>query len=231
MPSPTVFPPAWSASVAANEMTATIDSWSALYRHRQQVKRRYPSIWSVPLVKKEMDRLLAIVPDGARVLEVGAGDRRFGRRLRVARPGIEYRSFDIDRETRQDYYRLEDIEGTFDCIYAFELIEHLPADEGLALLQRLRSLLRENGTLLLGTPNLYHPHRYWGDITHRTPYKYEELGGLMMMAGFELPTVHRIYNDAWLRRWFRLHVGVMLHRYLDVDFAGTILVDAEVARP
>ncbi len=229
MPSPAACPPAWSAGAAPNDMT-TIDSWSALYRHRQQVKQRYPTIWSVPLVKKEMDRLLAIVRDGARVLEVGAGDRRFGRKLQALRPGIEYRSFDIDPETEQDYHRLDDVDGQFDCIYAFELIEHLTADEGLALLTTLRGRLRDNGTLLLGTPNLYHPHRYWGDITHRTPYKYEELGGLMMMAGFASPSVHRIYNDAWLRRWFRLHVGAIAHRYLDIDFAGTILIEAGIAR-
>lgn len=229
MPLPAACPPEWSANAVVHDMAAKIESWSALYRHRQQVKQRYPGIWSVPVVKKEMDRLLAIVADGARVLEVGAGDRRFGRKLQAQRPGVEYRSFDVDPETRQDWYRIEDVEGTFDCIYAFELIEHLTPEEGRALLRTLRGLLREGGTLLLGTPNLYHPHRYWGDITHKTPYKYEELGGLMMMAGFALPHVYRIYNDAWLRRWFRLHVGVILHRYLDIDFAGTVLLEAGVA--
>lgn len=203
-----------------------MDSWSELYRHRQKVKQRYPSIWSVPLVKKEMDRLLAIVADGTRVLEVGAGDRRFGRRLQSLRKNIEYRSFDIDQATQQDYYCLDDIEGTFDCIYAFELIEHLSPEEGLSLLRALRLRLKPQGLVLLGTPNLYHPHRYWGDITHKTPYKYEELGGLMMMAGYTLPDIYRIYNDAWLRRWLRLHIGIALHRYLDIDFASTVLLEA-----
>lgn len=204
----------------------SLDSWSDLYRHRQTVKRQYPTIWSVPLVKKELDCLLPIVSDGARVLEMGAGDRRFGKRLKSLRPRIDYCSFDIDRNTEQDYYSLDQIDGSFDCIYAFELIEHLDPDAGLALLRAARSLLRPGGRLLLGTPNLYHPHRYWGDITHKTPYKYEELGGLMLLAGFESPRVFRLYNDAWLRRWFRLHIGILLHRYLNIDFAGTILIDA-----
>lgn len=203
-----------------------MDSWSELYRHRQMVKRRYPTIWSVPVVKKETDRLFAIITDGMRVLEVGAGDRRFGKRLEAVQRDIEYRSFDIDRSTHQDYYCIDDIEGQFDCIFAFELIEHLTPQEGLQLLRKLHGLLRPPGRLLLGTPNLYHPHRYWGDITHKTPYKYEELGGLMMLAGFGLPDIFRIYNDAWLRRWFRLHFGVALHRYLDIDFANTVLLEA-----
>lgn len=203
-----------------------MDSWSDLYRHRQEIKRRYPTIWSVPLVKKELDCLLPIVADGDRVLEIGAGDRRFGKRLQALRPGIEYRSFDIDRNTAQDYYSLAEVEGSFDCIFAFELIEHLDLEAGFALLQTARGFLRPGGRLLLGTPNLYHPHRYWGDVTHKTPYKYEELGGLLLMAGFGNPKVYRLYNDAWLRRWFRLHVGVYLHRYLDIDFAGTVMVEA-----
>lgn len=202
-----------------------MDSWSDLYRHRQGVKRRYPTIWSVPLVKKELDCLLPIVADGDRVLEIGAGDRRFGKRLQALKPGIEYRSFDIDRNTEQDYYSLAEVEGSFDCIFAFELIEHLDLEAGFALLQAAHGFLRPGGRLLLGTPNLYHPHRYWGDVTHKTPYKYEELGGLLLMAGFGKPKVYRLYNDAWLRRWFRLHVGIYLHRYLDIDFAGTVLVE------
>lgn len=207
-----------------------IDSWSTLYLHRQRVKQKYPSIWNIPLVKKETDRLFKIVSDGMRVLEVGAGDRRFGRRLQVLHGNIDYRSFDVDRATQQDYYQIEDIDGSFDCIYAFELIEHLTPEEGLNLLNKLRSLLHPHGHLLIGTPNLYHPHRYWGDITHKTPYKYEELGGLMLMAGFELPSIFRVYNDAWLRRWFRLHFGILLHRYLDLDFAGTVLLEASPAK-
>jgi 2-polyprenyl-3-methyl-5-hydroxy-6-metoxy-1,4-benzoquinol methylase len=204
-----------------------MDSWSQLYRYRQLVKQRFPSVWSIPLVKKETDRLFSIVRDGMRILEVGAGDRRFGRRLQTLRKNIDYLSCDIDRTTFQDYYRIEDVEGDFDCIFAFELIEHLTPEEGLELLRRLRSLLRPNGRLLLGTPNLYHPHRYWGDITHKTPYKYEELGAIVMLAGFQLPSIFRIYNDALLRRWFRIHLGVLLHRYLDIDFARTILIETK----
>jgi 2-polyprenyl-3-methyl-5-hydroxy-6-metoxy-1,4-benzoquinol methylase len=204
-----------------------MDSWSQLYRYRQLVKQRFPSVWSIPLVKKETDRLFSIVRDGMRILEVGAGDRRFGRRLQTLRKNIDYLSCDIDRTTFQDYYRIEDVEGDFDCIFAFELIEHLTPEEGLELLRRLRSLLRPNGRLLLGTPNLYHPHRYWGDITHKTPYKYEELGAIVMLAGFQLPSIFRIYNDALLRRWFRIHLGVLLHRYLDIDFAHTILIETK----
>lgn len=206
---------------------AGLQSWSKLYECRQRVKAAHPSIWRLPVVKKELDRLLPLAESHKRVLEIGAGDRRFGRRMTAALPDLYYKSMDIDRETEQDYYSLDDLDETFDFIYAFELIEHLTPDDGLDLLRHAHRLLRPEGVLLLGTPNLYHPHRYFGDITHKTPYKYAELGGLMVMAGFKVPRFFRIYNDAFLRRTFRLNIGVWLHRYLDIDFAHTILAEAE----
>ncbi|MEJ2382723.1 MAG: class I SAM-dependent methyltransferase [Gammaproteobacteria bacterium] len=185
---------------------AGLQSWSKLYECRQRVKAAHPSIWRLPVVKKELDRLLPLAESHKRVLEIGAGDRRFGRRMTAALPDLYYKSMDIDRETEQDYYSLDDLDETFDFIYAFELIEHLTPDDGLDLLRHAHRLLRPEGVLLLGTPNLYH---------------------LMVMAGFKVPRFFRIYNDAFLRRTFRLNIGVWLHRYLDIDFAHTILAEAE----
>lgn len=204
-------------------------AWSKLYESRQRVKADYPDIWSLPLVKKEMDRLLPNVRDGVSVLEVGAGDRRFWKKIQAKRKDVAYRSMDIDLATQQDFYTTDEIQGSFDLIFAFELIEHLSPDEGLALVKKLHTHLAPQGVLLLGTPNLYHPHRYFGDLTHKTPYKYEELGALLHLAGYDKLRFFRIYNDAWLRRLFRVHVGVWLHRYLDIDFAGTVLVEARLA--
>lgn len=206
-----------------------LGAWSGLYACRQQVKADYPDIWSLPLVKKEMDRLLPNVAEGFSVLEIGAGDRRFWKKIQAKRKNVIYRSMDIDRTTQQDFYALDEIHGSFDFIFAFELIEHLTPEEGLTLVKNLRAHLSPKGVLLLGTPNLYHPHRYFGDLTHKTPYKYEELGALLRLGGYTKLRFFRVYNDAWLRRLFRVHVGVWLHRYLDIDFAGTVLVEASLA--
>jgi len=203
-------------------------NWSELYGHRQTVKAAYPRIWDVPLVKKELDRLLPNIVDGCSVLEVGAGDRRFEHKIRAHRNSLVYKSMDIDRSSAQDYYSMGDIDGKFDFVFMFEVIEHLTPPEGLELLKKIRGLLKEGGALLVGTPNLYHPHRYFGDITHKTPYKYEELGALMLLAGFREPRFYRVYNDAFLRRLARVSLGVWLHRYLDIDFAGSILAEGRV---
>ncbi|HEY8360631.1 MAG TPA: methyltransferase domain-containing protein [Ramlibacter sp.] len=203
--------------------------WSKLYAARNTVSRAFPSIWRIPVIKKEMDRLSRHSRPGAALLEVGAGDRRFERKIKAVCPDVSYQSFDIDRSTRQDYYDIDDIEGRHDLVYAFEVIEHLTPAQGVEMLRKLKRNLAPGGTLLLGTPNLYHPHRYFGDLTHVTPYKYEELGALLVVAGYRVEGFYRIFNDSFVRRALRLHFGVWLHRWLSIDFAHTVLVEAKVA--
>lgn len=204
-----------------------MESWSELHRNRYLLTRQIGTIWNVPLVKKRMDRLAANIGPDTHVLEVGAGDRDYEKQLRKIHPSLYYKSFDIDRNTRQDYYRLDEIEESFDFIFLFEVIEHMPLLECFNLLKELRGKLRQGGKILLSTPNLYHPHQYFGDSTHVTFFKFHDLGGLMMSAGFTSIKAFRIYNDAFLRRMFRLHVGIYLHKYLDVDFARAILLEGE----
>lgn len=204
-----------------------VESWSRLSRNRLRVSKRIGKIWDVPIVKRRMVRLLANIGQDSRVLEAGAGDRRYGTELNKKFPGLHYRSLDIDPNTRQDYYSLDDIQEQFDFVFMFEVIEHLELLEGLELLEKLRSRIRSGGRILLSTPNLYHPHQYFGDSTHVTFYKFEELGGLLLTAGFSNIRAFRVYNDAYLRRMFRMYVGVHLHKYLGIDFARTMLLEGE----
>lgn len=203
--------------------------WSRLYAARNTVTRLFPSIWGIPVIKKEMDRLARHARPQASFLDVGAGDRRFEAKIKAVCPEVSYRSFDIDRSTKQDYYDIDAIEGRHDLVFAFELIEHMTPAQGLEMLRKLRRNVADGGTLLLGTPNLYHPHRYFGDLTHVTPYKYEELGALLVLAGYRVKGFYRIYNDAFVRRALRLHLGAWLHRWLSIDFAHTVLVECSVA--
>lgn len=200
-------------------------NWSELYHARNLVKTQFPSIWRIPLVKKEMSLLGEFLRPGVRILEIGAGDRRMREKIKEICPSADYKSFDIDRSTFQDFYELNEVSGRFDLVFGFELIEHMSPAEGLSMLSALRSHIDSAGTLILGTPNLYHPHRYFGDITHVTPYKYEELGSIMVLAGYNVKGVYRKYNDAFFYRVFRLYVLVWLHKWMSVDFANTIFVE------
>lgn len=204
-----------------------IESWSELSRNRYRVGKQTGKIWDIPIVDKFMDRLVANISDDMHVLEVGAGNRGYETKLRKRYPNLYYKAMDIDANTTQDYYSLDDVREQFDFVYMFEVIEHMELLEAMELLQKLRSIIKVGGKILLSTPNLYHPHQYFGDSTHVTFFKYQELGGLMMTAGYKNIKVFRVYHDRFLRRIFRMYVGVHLHKYLDIDFARTILLEAE----
>jgi predicted SAM-dependent methyltransferase len=134
---------------------------------------------------------------------------------------------DIDREQLHDFYSLEEIQESFDVIFLFEVIEHLNFEEGVQLLKKSYDLLNGEGRLILTTPNIFNPSRFWRDATHKVAYCYDELGGLLLAQGFQIKMMYRTYNDAYHRYLFRLYVTAPLHRYLGIDFAKSILVVAE----
>jgi SAM-dependent methyltransferase len=201
--------------------------WNEQARNRHRVAGQIGRIWDVPIVKRRMDRLVANIDHDTHVLEVGAGDRNYGKELQKKIPGLYYKSLDIDKNTKQDYYSLSEVDEEFDFVFMFEVIEHMELLYALKFLQELRSKIRSGGKILLSTPNLYHPHQYFGDSTHITFLTFEDLGGLMMTAGFKSIRAFRIYNDAFLRRIFRIYVGIYIHKYFDLDFARAILVEGE----
>jgi SAM-dependent methyltransferase len=202
-------------------------SWSKLFDYRDQIHQQYREIWDLKILRKRFPLILRILRDGEKVLDVGASNRNLLNRLQHRFPNAICKSMDVDREHDHDYYSLEEIQETFDAVFLFEVIEHLPLEEGVQLLKKLYQLLNEGGRLILTTPNVFNPSRYWRDATHKVAYCYDELAGLLMAQGFHIREMYRTYNDALHRYFFRVYVMALLHRYLGIDFAKSILIVAE----
>ena len=202
-------------------------SWSRLFEYRGQVHHHYPEIWSLKILRKRFPLMVKMIQDGEKVLDIGASHRNLQERLRRHFPKLIYKSMDVDREQVHDFYSLEGIQESFDVIFLFEVIEHLSLEEGVQLLKKAYDLLNQGGRLILTTPNVFNPSRFWRDATHRVAYCYDELGGLLLAQGFQIKAMYRTYSDAFHRYLFRLYVMAPLHRYLGIDFAKSILVIAE----
>jgi SAM-dependent methyltransferase len=212
--------------VGKGGMNETV-SWSKLFTYRDEIHGRYPEIWDLKILRKRFPLMLENIRDGEKILDIGASNRNLEERLKRHYPNLIYKSMDVDREQVHDFYSLEGIQETFDVVFLFEVIEHLELEEGLNVLEKVYGLLHGGGRLILTTPNVFNPSRFWRDATHKVAYCYDELGGLLLAQGFQIRAMYRTYSDAFHRYLFRLYIMAPLHRYLGIDFAKSILVIAE----
>ena len=201
--------------------------WSPLFRNRDKVHRRYPRIWDLKILRKRFPLMLKHIRDGDKLLDIGASNRRLEPRIKAHYPGVVYKSLDVDRSQAHDFYSLDEVDETFDVVFLFEVIEHLELEEGMEMLAKIYALLKEGGKLILTTPNVFNPSRFWRDATHRVAYCYDELGGILLGRGFRIVSMYRTYNDAFHRFFFRVYIMAPLHRYLGIDFAKSILIVAQ----
>ncbi len=202
-------------------------SWSRLFEQRDKIHERYPDIWDLKILRKRFPLMIKTIRDGEKVLDIGASKRDLEGRLKRHFPRVAYKSMDIDQEHFHDFYSLDAIQESFDVILLFEVIEHLELEEGMSLLAKIYGFLNPGGRLILTTPNIFNPSRYWRDATHKVAYCYDELGGLLLAHHFRIQAMYRTYSDAFLRYLFRVYVMSRLHRYLGIDFARSILIVAE----
>ncbi len=164
--------------------------------------------------------------EGEAVLEIGTHDRELGRRMKEHYPRILYKSVDIDPSYQHDYTSLEDVREEFDMVLLFEVIEHLDWESGREMVARIFEILKPGGRVILTTPNIYTPGQYWKDVSHRTPYHYEELGGLFLSQRFESIELFRLFNAPLLRYVMKVYLFSPVFRFLKIDFTKSILLVA-----
>ncbi len=199
-------------------------SWARFYSYRIKVRNIYPSVYKIRIKKKLVDIIKDELEDSLKILDVGAYNRRLCEQFLKINSKIIYKSMDIDKSLPHDYYNLDEIEESFDIIVMSEVIEHLDFEEALNTLQKLRNLLADNGKIIISTPNIHHPNSFFRDVTHKVPYRYDELGAVLLYSGFKIDKIFRVYNDQFFKRLFRIYIASYLHRYLDIDFAPSIVI-------
>ncbi|MBC8414605.1 MAG: class I SAM-dependent methyltransferase [Nitrospira sp.] len=200
-------------------------SWNNLFSWREKICSEYPDVFDLKIRKKIIDIIRDELKTESRILDVGANRKGLGEELKAAAPSCTYKTMDIDRSVQHDYYTLEEVEGKFDIIILSEVIEHVSAEDGLSMLKDLAGLLTPGGKIIISTPNISHPNRFW-DLDHITPYRYDELGGILLSLGYDISGLYRIYNDQFFKRAFRMYITSHIHRYLDIDFAKSIVIVA-----
>jgi SAM-dependent methyltransferase len=201
--------------------------WNKIRTGRDQVASNLKPILKLPLIAGSMDLIQRVVKDGDRLLDVGANNRSLEKTLLTFGKQVEYYSYDIDRSLPHDYYDLSEIALQFDLITILEVIEHIPLADVARLFRRVAELLKPDGTIIVSTPNVCHPVRFWRDCTHITPFRYDELAGLLYSTGFTGIEIFRL-KKMRIKDWLRYWVSLPTLRLLDIDFAPGIAVYARM---
>jgi SAM-dependent methyltransferase len=138
------------------------------------------------------------IPEDSDVLELGAGWCDFANHVR----GRRIVAMDVDSIVRDaaapsveavvgDCTRLTMFEdGSFDVVFASNLLEHLERAEAQALLAEARRVLRRGGRLILMQPNFrLNPGRYFDDFTHVAVFTDQSLPDFLVSEGFRVERV------------------------------------------
>jgi len=202
-------------------------SWSSLYRCRKDVNARYPSVFGLPTVRRAVRLARPHVRSGTRILEIGPGENRRGARLAAEVQGAASVSVDPDPDGDHDFEDITQAGDGFDLALAFEVIEHLTAEDALKLMRAVRIRLRSSGLFVLSTPNVYCPGAYLRDCTHRTPFAWDELGGALVYTGFQVIGLYRVVPGNVFRR-MKKALFSPIGRALGVDHAVSIAAVARI---
>jgi hypothetical protein len=164
------------------------------------------------------------------LLDVGAGDLRVMQKLQRAGYRGEYHTQDISAEYNYTYQTLSQIDRTYDAILCLDVLEHLPLEDGLGLIDTLARMLAEGGVLILQTANArcIHNPMSW-DMSHLHMYNLADLWAYLTTAGLEV-NGHRITFGKKPRSPFK-YVGSIFSRFLitrtlHMDYAENIALVA-----
>jgi cyclopropane fatty-acyl-phospholipid synthase-like methyltransferase len=147
-----------------------------------------------------LERLVALLPPGADVLELGCGNGEPAARMLAPRHrymGVDISSEQLHRATanvptgefvKGDYTELEYPPSSADAVVALYTFGHVPRAELAALYARITSWLRPGGHLLATTGRRDEPGNVDGDW----------LGAPMFFSGFEVETNLRLLAEAGL---------------------------------
>ena len=199
-------------------------AWSKFINNRDQIHEQYPQTWDLKLLKRPFWLLKRLLRPHMRILHVGANDSRIKQRVEDVYPDILYKRVDADRWALSAYSSLVAMGEQFDLILLVDVIEHLELEDGVNMLKKVNELLFEGGWLIINTPNIFNPVRFWLDATYKVAYSYEELGGIIRCQGFEVIGIYRTFHDSCLKYVFSLTLFYPWYRILNVDFAKSIVI-------
>lgn len=128
---------------------------------------------------------------------------------------------------------LQNTKHTFDVIFLMDVIEHLEKQEVVDLLDMARSVLADNGKLILHLPNaegLFGMRVRYGDFTHQVCFTPQSIRQVLLATGYKCvevyedkPLVHGIKSMIRRFLWSLLTARERLLLIAETGSGGHIL--------
>jgi len=153
------------------------------------------------------------------ILDVGAGNRD----LKSILPDFcSYKSMDTDKSQKHDYYNLNEIKTTFDCVVMLEVIEHMHIEKTIETLKKIKKLLKKDGVLIISTPNTY--TLYCSDIFHEHFYPATGLLSILSILGYRPFFAVRVTGNNLFAQFLRKIISKITLPLLFYDPCPTIVI-------
>lgn len=147
-----------------------------------------------PLESKQ--KAIEYIKDGDAVLDIGCRKCQFFDMLKEERKNLTLTGVEIHPEiveySRKKGYEvfddLNEVQGKFDVITLFDVIEHLDEQTLIFFVKRINELLKKNGYLIITTPNIdcyYTLTNFWDNVEHKRPYSLESMKMLFNAYGMK----------------------------------------------
>ncbi len=200
--------------------------YSTLFKGRQEGFQKFGNIYRLPIIRSPYDYLSTTYQSGL-VLDVGAGSDLYIKNL-LHLDEKTYYSLDNDLSGAFNYHKTSDIPHgmQFEWIIMNQLIEHLTINQAVELLSELINFLHPDGRVLITTPNIFHPNRYWGDPTHVTPWGHNALYGLLTGVGYKVPQIYRYSKNRRPLDPFSWMIERIVRSLYRIDWCDSIMVIA-----
>lgn len=154
---------------------------------------KFGSVFDLPIINEPYSKAISFYKEG-NVLDLGAGHTKPLYKLMSSMLDKgSYYSLDNDPSSQFDFKNCSDIpiDLKFNFIFANQFFEHLSIDSSIQLALQLCPYLNHKGVFLLTIPNIHHPNRFWGDITHVTHWNYSNIYALYKIMGIEVSGIYR----------------------------------------
>ncbi len=161
------------------------------------------------------------------LLDVGAGDLRLMKKFVRAGYKGEYHTQDISTEHPYTYQLLSEVDRKYEAIICMDVLEHMSLHQGLEMIQKMASLLSENGTLILQTPNarcIRNP--MGGDMTHLHCYNLSDLWAYLSCEGFQTRGFRIVLSrrESLIQKLQTFVARIIITKMMGCDYADNIAV-------